>query len=117
MQRGPLAHTIDFIVAQNSLRYVLADDVYLSPMYKRDVLVMDMSVTGLDPDLYQEFITAFHDLSYEFQGRFHWGKHCLYTVEQQRSLYPMWDTFAAERNRVDPTGVFLNNYTASWFAP
>lgn len=43
-------------------------------------------------------------------GRPHWGKKHTRTAEHLSRMYPDWDRFRDIRRRLDPGGVFLNDY-------
>jgi L-gulonolactone oxidase len=47
----------------------------------------------------------------EYGGRPHWGKRHYATAAQLEQRYPEWGTFQAIRERLDPDGVFANDYT------
>jgi FAD/FMN-containing dehydrogenase len=46
-----------------------------------------------------------------YGGRPHWGKRHYLTSAELRQRYPEWETFQAVRERLDPDGVFANDYT------
>jgi L-gulonolactone oxidase len=46
-----------------------------------------------------------------YGGRPHWGKRHYLTADQLNERYPEWETFAGIRDRLDPDGVFQNDYT------
>ena len=53
----------------------------------------------------------------EYEGRPHWGKRHFQTAESLAGLYPRWDEFQAARARLDPEGVFRNDYTDRVLGP
>lgn len=48
----------------------------------------------------------------QFDARPHWGKLCPLTVEELRGAYPAFGEFKQACDRVDPSGVFRNSWTA-----
>jgi hypothetical protein len=50
-----------------------------------------------------------------FEARPHWGKLCSLDPSELRSLYPMFDEFQRECDRVDPDGLFRNPWIDSLF--
>ena len=45
------------------------------------------------------------------EGRPHWGKLHFQTADILKTRYPKWDKFQKVRARLDPNGVFSNDYT------
>ena len=52
-----------------------------------------------------------------YGGRPHWGKRHFHDGRDLAPLYPGWDDFAAVRARLDPDGVFANDYTDRVLGP
>jgi L-gulonolactone oxidase len=50
-------------------------------------------------------------------GRPHWGKRHFQTAETLRERYPEWDAFQAIRVRLDPHGLFSNEWTDRVLGP
>ena len=48
----------------------------------------------------------FHELG----GRPHWGKMNFLTAEDWKRAFPLLDRFVAVRRRMDPNGIFLNDW-------
>jgi L-gulonolactone oxidase len=46
-----------------------------------------------------------------YGGRPHWGKRHYLTSAELQQRYPEWQMFAGVRQRLDPDGVFANDYT------
>lgn len=125
-----LAIVADFIQYQNQVRaqhdaqwglftgvrYVEADDIWLSPFYQRATAVVSMIVLGnatvtgspREVELYDtglEFL-AFHG----YQGRPHPGKNNYFTYREMEFVYPRLKDFIALDHSLDPTGMFRNDY-------
>jgi FAD/FMN-containing dehydrogenase len=90
------------------VRWVKADEGYLSPQYRRDTCVITITVeVGTDYWPYLREIDAVLD---PFEPRPHWGKMNFMTRERMERLYPELDAFIAIRSDFDPKGVFLNDH-------
>jgi FAD-linked oxidoreductase len=96
-------------------RYVAAEDSYLSPYFGRDSAMVDLQQYKGMP--YQEYFAAGEEIFKRYDGRPHWGKLHNRTAEELRPLYPMWDRFQELRRRLDPEGVFANDYVRRVLGP
>lgn len=89
-------------------RYVKADDIWLSPFYKRDAVTI--SVHQYYKQSHEPLFRAVEPIFRKYGGRPHWGKiHSLKATELAK-LYPQWEAFLSLRHRLDPDTKFLNNY-------
>ncbi|WP_433412799.1 D-arabinono-1,4-lactone oxidase [Microtetraspora malaysiensis] len=90
------------------VRWVAADDAYLSPAAGRDTCYIALhQYHKLASELYFRAAEAIFD---SFGGRPHWGKQHFQTPETLRPRYPEWDSFAIVRKRLDPDRQFANSY-------
>ncbi|MFB7875699.1 D-arabinono-1,4-lactone oxidase [Nocardia sp. NPDC056064] len=90
------------------VRWVAPDDAFLSPAGGRDTCYIAVhQYEGMVWDPYFRACEAVFDT---YGGRPHWGKRHYQTAETLRPRYPDWDRFTAVRRRLDPTGVFANDY-------
>lgn len=90
------------------VRTVAADSAYLSMAYDRPTVTISLHQNASLP--YQEYFADVETLFCAYGGRPHWGKKHTLSAAALRPLYPRWDDFLAERQRVDPHGLFLNSY-------
>ena len=94
-------------------RFVKADDIWLSPFYKRDAVTISVhQYAG------QDFTTLFDTSEAIFKrygGRPHWGKLHTLRADDFAMLYPRFDDFRALRRKIDPQGRFLNAHLRSVF--
>jgi FAD/FMN-containing dehydrogenase len=94
-------------------RFVKADDIWLSPFYKRDAVTISVHQYAT-----QDFATLFNTAEAIFRrygGRPHWGKlHSLRAADFE-GLYPRWNDFRTLRRKLDPKGRFLNSYLRQVF--
>ncbi|KAF0846462.1 D-arabinono-1,4-lactone oxidase [Nocardia caishijiensis] len=97
------------------VRWVAPDDAFLSPASGRDTCYIAVhQYQGMEWEPYLRACEAVFD---RLDGRPHWGKHHFQTAETLRERYPDWDRFAAVRKRLDPTGVFANDYVHRVLGP
>jgi len=89
-------------------RTVAADDLSLSPAYGRKTIAI--SIHEAADVSYERFFMDAQAVFLNHGGRPHWGKIHYCSAAQLRSLYPRWDNFWALRQKLDPKGVFLNDY-------
>lgn len=89
-------------------RTVQADDFHISPFYGRDTATISLHQNAGIP--FMEFFQAIEPIFLSYEGRPHWGKkHTLQSREISR-LYPRWNDFLEIRKKMDPDGVFINDY-------
>ena len=89
-------------------RTIAADDVYLSPSYRRDSVSISL-LQNVDLE-YQSYFDDIEPIFRAYGGRPHWGKKHSLTAAEIRGLYPKWDDFMQLRREFDPDGIFLNDY-------
>lgn len=89
-------------------RYVAADDAYLSPAHGRDTVTISLHQNQTLP--YREFFADIEPIFRAYGGRPHWAKIHNLAGRELLDLYPHADRFLAVRERLDPRGVFVNDY-------
>ena len=97
------------------VRFVKADDIWLSPFYRRDCC--SIAVHRFFEDDYRPYFSTIEPIFRKYHGRPHWGKLNTLQAVDFRKLYPRWDDFVAVRAQMDPEGRFLNPYLAGLFGP
>jgi L-gulono-1,4-lactone dehydrogenase len=96
-------------------RVVASDDAYLSTAYGRDTVYVAVHMyRGMAWEPYFRAVEAIMD---DYEGRPHWGKRHFQSAATLAPRYPEWDRFQAERVRLDPEGVFQNDYTKRVLGP
>jgi L-gulonolactone oxidase len=91
------------------VRTVAPDDAFLSTAAGRDSgFVAVHMFEGME---WAPYFRAVETIMDELDGRPHWGKRHFQTAATLRSRYPDWDRFQAVRARLDPDGVFANDWT------
>ncbi len=94
-------------------RTLAADELMLSPTGGRDVVTISAhQAAGLPHEA--EF-SAIESVLLDHGGRPHWGKWHSRGPEFFERAYPEWQSFLAVRRRLDPMGLFLNEYLAQLF--
>lgn len=97
------------------VRFVAADDALLSPSHDRDSCYI-----AVHADPHGEWMRYFgmvSDVMADYEGRPHWGKRNPLDAGDLAKLYPRFDDFLAVRERLDPGGVFANDYTERVLGP
>lgn len=90
------------------VRFVKADDIYLSPAYQRDSIYIAVHMyKGME---YKTYFDAMETIFKKYNGRPHWGKMHTRTAKELSQLYPMWNKFQEIRTQLDPDGLFMNDY-------
>jgi FAD/FMN-containing dehydrogenase len=94
-------------------RTVAADDVWLSPFYKRESATIAVhQYHRVDTTRLFEACEA---IFRAYGGRPHWGKRHTRSAAEFAALYPEFERFVALRRRLDPNGKFLNSHLKSIF--
>ncbi|MDP4547934.1 D-arabinono-1,4-lactone oxidase [Marinobacter sp. MDS2] len=95
------------------VRFVKADDVWLSPFYQRDSV--SIAVHRFFEEGHTPLFEAVEPILKRYGGRPHWGKLNTLTGADFEALYPKWQAFSEVREALDPNGRFLNPYLARLF--
>lgn len=90
------------------VRVLGGDDIPLSTAYGRETAYLAVHVFWRLP--YEAYFREVEAIMRELDGRPHWGKLHFQTSETLRPRYPLWDRFAAVRDRLDPDRLFTNAY-------
>lgn len=97
------------------VRTVAADDAMLSTAAGRDSCFVAVHMfEGMEWEPYFRAVEAVMD---GMEGRPHWGKRHFQAAAALRGRYPDWDAFQAIRARLDPHGVFANEWTRRVLGP
>ena len=97
------------------VRVVAPDDAFLSPASGRDTGYLAVHMyRGTE---FETYFRAVEAIMRDHDGRPHWGKRHYRTAAELRPLYPDWDRFQAVRARVDPHGLFGNDYVDRVLGP
>jgi L-gulonolactone oxidase len=97
------------------VRFAAPDDAFLSTAHGRETCyIAAHQYTGME---FESYFRGFEEIMDEYGGRPHWGKRHYQTAATLRDRYPDWDRFQAVRARLDPDGVFTNDYTRRVLGP
>lgn len=69
------------------------------------------------PVPYKRFWAGYEQIMASFQGRPHWAKAHSVTYERLERSYPRMREFTMIRQRLDPEGMFLNDYLGRHLVP
>ncbi len=95
-------------------RTVKEDDIWLSPSYKRESAYLAFHMyKGME---YEEYFKDMEEIMQKYAGRPHWGKMHSVSKDHLANLYPKLADFLQVRERLDPKGIFLNDYLQELFA-
>ncbi|QNS02970.1 D-arabinono-1,4-lactone oxidase [Streptomyces xanthii] len=97
------------------LRFTAPDDAFLSTAHGRDTAYV--AVHQIARAEYEAFFRAVEAIMDEYEGRPHWGKRHFQTAATLAPRYPGWRDFQAVRARLDPEGVFTNDYVRRVLGP
>ena len=97
------------------LRFAAPGDGLLSTACERDTAyIAAHQFVGMEFESYFRGVERIMD---DYDGRAHWGKRHYQTAATLAPRYPGWDRFQAVRSRLDPEGVFTNDYVERVLGP
>jgi xylitol oxidase len=97
------------ILLVGELRTVAADELWLSPQYRRDSLGLHFTWQR-DPEGVRHNMAIIEAALAPCAPRPHWGKVFTMAPAQIAAAYPRAEDFAALRAQLDPRGVFVNDW-------
>lgn len=95
------------------VRFVLGDDIPMSPATGRDSCYLGAYVASSKWTAF--YHRDFERLMREYAGRPHWGKLFDRTADDFADLYPLYRPFNALRKECDPKGIFRNAFVDKVF--
>ncbi|MFK3979296.1 D-arabinono-1,4-lactone oxidase [Micromonospora sp. NPDC050397] len=98
----------------SEIRAVAADDLWLSPSYRRDSVALHFTWVK-DTTAVRPVLAAIEERLAPFAARPHWGK--LHGVDPGvlAGRYERWSDFRRLRREYDPSGTFRNEWTDHYF--
>ncbi|KAM3931041.1 L-gulonolactone oxidase-like [Leptodactylus fuscus] len=99
------------------VRFAKGDDILLSPCYQRDSCYMNIIMYrpyGKDVP-HQDYWLEYEKIMKRVGGRPHWAKAHTCTRKDFEKMYPAFGKFKNIREKLDPTGMFLNAYLEKVF--
>jgi alditol oxidase len=94
------------------IRSVAADELWMSPSYRRDSVALHFTWVKDDAAL-APVLPVLEEVLAPLDARPHWAK--LFTADDVRALYPRWADFVALLARYDPAGKFRNDFLDRYF--
>ncbi|XP_018423978.1 PREDICTED: L-gulonolactone oxidase-like [Nanorana parkeri] len=94
------------------VRFARGDDILLSPCYNQDSCYMNIIMYrpyGKDVP-HGEYWLEYEQIMKRVGGRPHWAKAHTCTRKDFEKMYPAFNKFKNIREKLDPTGMFLNAY-------
>lgn len=93
------------------IRFVKADDIWMSPNYNRDSCHFTLMTCNLSPRTRQMYFNMVYDMfeRLNYNPRYHFGKVVNLTPSQMRAIYPKFDDFLRVQSKLDPQGIFVND--------
>jgi FAD-linked oxidoreductase len=97
------------------VRFTKGDGAHLSTAAGRDTCYVAVhQYRGMEHESYFRGVERIMD---DYDGRPHWGKRHFQSAATLAPRYPDWDAFQAVRGRLDPDGVFTNDYVERVLGP
>jgi FAD-linked oxidoreductase len=97
------------------VRFVAGDDAFLSTSHGRSSCYVAVHHDRkLD---WERYFRGVEGIMGAYGGRPHWGKRHFRHAGDLAPLYPRWTDFQRVRERLDPRGVFSNDYTDRVLGP
>ena len=91
------------------VRFAGPDDALIGPSHGRESCYI--AVHTYRGTAFESYFRGVEQIMTGYGGRPHWGKRHYLTSAELQERYPEWETFANIRERLDPDGVFANDYT------
>lgn len=107
-----IASSIAPVLLISEVRSVAADGVWLSPAYGRDTVAFHFTWRR-DPPAVLDALAVIERQIQPFDARPHWGKVHRFSAEQLFQAYPQLPRYLDQRRRLDPSGVFSNDFLDS----
>lgn len=95
------------------IRFVKADELWLSPAYQRDSVYL--AVHTYISENYRPYFDCMEEIFQRHGGRPHWGKWHTMKKDKLKEVYPRFEEFLSVRKEFDPDGMFLNDHLKEIF--
>ena len=112
-QRALMLASPEEAVFPMEVRFVAADEAWLSPNYRRANIVI--SVSGMPGTDYWPYLKRCDALFAQYSGRPHWGKLHFFDQSRMAEAFPRFEDFCRLRRQLDPQGMFLNPHLRGMF--
>ncbi|XP_027566084.2 L-gulonolactone oxidase-like [Pipra filicauda] len=99
------------------VRFSKGDEVWLSPCFRRDSAFINVILYrpyGKAVPI-REYWSTYERIMRKHDGRPHWAKAHSCTRKELEKMFPAFPKFCSVREKLDPTGIFLNSYLEKVF--
>jgi xylitol oxidase len=103
------------ILQVSEIRTVAADELWLSPSYRRDSVAIHFTWVN-DSAAVTAFLPVIEEVLADFAARPHWGKIFTMPPDVVSGLYDRWSDFAELTRHFDPAGKFRNEMLEGYLA-
>jgi xylitol oxidase len=103
------------ILQVSEIRTVAADDLWLSPSYRRDSVAIHFTWVNDTPAV-TALLPVLEEVLADFAARPHWGKIFTTPPDVVSGLYERWSDFVELSRRFDPAGKFRNEMLDHYLA-
>jgi len=107
-----LAPTLAPVLRVSEIRTIAADDLWLSPAHDQDCVALHFTWRD-EPDALAHVLPLLEERLLELSVRPHWGKVFAMPAERFTPTYPRLSDFRDLATRMDPDGVFANDFLRS----
>mmetsp|Transcript_28107 Transcript_28107/g.55040 ORF Transcript_28107/g.55040 Transcript_28107/m.55040 type:complete len:554 (-) Transcript_28107:64-1725(-) len=98
------------------VRFTKKDDIWLSPSYGHDScwigVIMYKPWNTEPPEYWKEYFRGYEEIMDSLGGRPHWAKEHRLAGLDFENKYEKFDQWRKVREKVDPEGMFVNDYVA-----
>ena len=104
-----------YVHSSQQVRFVKADDIWLSPAYQRDTCHVTLMIYNPSSSNMHHYFDGYYNAIRRFHPRVHWGKYFKLTNNEVANLYPRLHDFARVRAQLDPKKLLMNDLLANLF--
>lgn len=97
------------ILYVTELRSIRADEFWMSPAYKQDMIAIHFTWKPMNEEV-QQLLPKIEAALKPFNGKPHWGKISRISKEELSKRYPKWNDFKKLRKEMDPTNKWTNDF-------
>ncbi len=97
------------------LRFSPAGSSWMSMAYGEDMVMFEIHIPSVDKqDIFEQSASVYDEILQlaliKYKARPHWGKNNRPVFTGTGALYPQWSAFQALQKRMDPNGLFTNEF-------
>lgn len=97
------------------MRFIQADDLWLSPHYHTDSCCVTLLQYSPDGAAAKHYFDAYYQATRQLHARLHWGKYFQLGPHDVQNMYEHLGDFNEIRKRMDPNGLFINELIRQTF--